>query len=188
MIRQDELPWQGQVTVLLDLRESVHSAASLELALSAVVSVAYGSSQLNRKVRLLASDGTDTGLGSGHAHLSGILEYLAAAKLDPTPTLAGPLALVTRGSVGGGMVTVTTDRASGSDVVAALRLRSWYGSTVVVRLERSSWDPGDGRLAGSGSGSPKSDPRIVRVTAEAPFPVAWNRAMSSSRRPVGMLQ
>jgi uncharacterized protein (DUF58 family) len=40
MIRQDELPWQGQVTVLLDLRAAVHSAPSLELALSAAVTSA----------------------------------------------------------------------------------------------------------------------------------------------------
>jgi uncharacterized protein (DUF58 family) len=180
MIRQDELPWQGQVTVLLDLRAAAHSAASLELALSAAVSVLHVSWKMHRQVRLVVSDGTDTGIGAGHAHISRILEYLAAAELDSMPSLTGVLGLIARGSPGGGMVTVTTDRASGDDMVAVLRLRSWYRSTAVVLIDRSSWEPSKSSAASS---SIPRDPRVIRVTAETPFPVAWNRAMSSAPAP-----
>jgi uncharacterized protein (DUF58 family) len=176
MIRQDELPWQGQVTVLLDLRAAAHSATSLELALSAAVSVLHVSWKMNRQVRLVTSDGTDTGIGGGHAHISRILEYLAAAQLDSTSSLAGVLGLIARGSPGGGMVAVTTDRATGDDMVAILRLRSWYRSTAVVLIDRSSSEPSNN----APSSSIPRDPRIIRVTAEIPFPVAWNRAMDSA--------
>jgi uncharacterized protein (DUF58 family) len=181
MIRQDELPWQGRVTVLLDLRAEVHTAASVELALSAAVSVLHVSSKLKRQVRLVSSDGTDTGVGSGHAHISGMFEYLAAASAHATSSLTAALSRVARGSAGGGLVTITTDRASGDDLVAALRLRSWYGTTAVVLLEQSSWDAGNGRPPGPAP----HDKRIIRVTAETPFPAAWNRAMNTAPSPAG---
>jgi uncharacterized protein (DUF58 family) len=182
MIRQDELPWQGQITVLLDLRSAVHTPASLELSLSAATSVLHVSWKRRRQVRLVTSDGTDTGFGAGHGHFNGMLEYLAGAAIDASPTLAVAIGLLGRGSVGGGMVTVTTDRAGGDDIVAALRLRSCYGSTAVVLFEQSSWD-GTTSLR---SRPPAHDSRIVRVTADAPFPVAWDRAMVPSRPVAGV--
>ena len=39
MVRQDELPWQGRATVLVDVRSSTNTAESLELVISAAASI-----------------------------------------------------------------------------------------------------------------------------------------------------
>ncbi|HET9442200.1 MAG TPA: DUF58 domain-containing protein, partial [Acidimicrobiales bacterium] len=67
MIRQDEMPWQTRSTILLDVRASVHTPESLELAVSAAASIHAACARLHALVRLVTTEGTDSGFGSGHA-------------------------------------------------------------------------------------------------------------------------
>ena len=42
LVRQNELPWQGRTTVLLDVRKAAHAGDSLEVAVSAAASIVVG--------------------------------------------------------------------------------------------------------------------------------------------------
>lgn len=171
MIRQDELPWQGQITVLADLRAPQHSPASLELALSAVASILQASSLAGRQVRLVTTDGVDSGFGSGHTQMTTILGRLAAARPGPATPMSVALSAVDRGGTTGGVAVVTTDSASDEDLAILRRLSARFGSVAVVIIERSAWDSKGG--AGP-TRTVRSRGAVVRVTADHAFPVAWN--------------
>jgi uncharacterized protein (DUF58 family) len=181
MIRQDELPWQGRISVLTDLRGAQHSPASLELALSAVASIIHASSLAGRQVRLVTTDGMDTGFGSGHAQLTTILGRLAAARSGPSGTMATGLSVLDRGGTTGGVAVVTTDAATEDDLASLRRLASRFGSVAVVVIERSAWDP---NVAVRPAATIRSRGVTVRVTADHTFDAAWN---ASIFRPGGRL-
>jgi uncharacterized protein (DUF58 family) len=174
MIRQDELPWQGRVSVLVDLRSAVHSSESLELAVSAAASIIHAGWRDRRQVRLLATDGTDSGYGAGHGHLEAMLEYLASADTHVQPSLSPTLASLARHGTSGGVALVTTDRVSDSDFGAISRQGARWGSVALVLIERSAWD---GSAPPARQSPPPAVRRMVRVTAAAPFPVAWETAL-----------
>ncbi|MDQ1397455.1 MAG: hypothetical protein QOG64_2714 [Acidimicrobiaceae bacterium] len=180
MIRQDDMPWQGRATVLVDLRRAVHTDDSFELALSAAASIVDASVRRSALVRLVASDGVDSGFGSGRAHLNLILERLAAAKMHGDLRLPAILTSLRRAGAGGALTMVTTARVGSSDLDAMARLRARYGSLFLVLFERSATEPGSTAVA------PRPVPAlgpVVRVTAEQPFPVAWDRMVASASGP-----
>jgi uncharacterized protein (DUF58 family) len=185
MIRQDELPWQGRVTVMADLREGVHTPSSLELALSAVASIVRANIAHRRQVRLCTTDGTDTGYGGGQPHLQTVLEYLAGADVHPADGLRPIVAVLARDVDHGALAVVTTDQVSDDDLTALSRLTSRYGTQALVVFGRSSWDPG-GR---TGRDRPLPNRRgFVVVGAERPFAAEWDRAMTSLARRPGALR
>jgi uncharacterized protein (DUF58 family) len=179
MIRQDEVPWQGRISVLADLRSPQHSPESLELALSAVASILHAGFVAGRQIRLVTSDGLDTGFGSGHAHLTTVLGRLAAARVGPGGTLAAGLAALDRGGTTGGVAVVTTESATDQDLAGTRRLSARFGSVAIVVIERSAWDPdAPDRRAVAVPGRA----RVVRVNAALTFETAWNASVG---RPAG---
>jgi hypothetical protein len=166
--------------VLADLRGPQHSAPSLELALSAVASIVHASSVAGRQVRLVTTDGFDTGFGGGQAQLATILGRLAAAQPGPAATMAMGLSTLDRGGTTGGVAVVTTDAASPEDLASIRRLAGRFGSVAVVIIERSAWDPTVGvtpTTASRGRGA------VIRVAADRPFAPAWNAAVGRQSRP-----
>ncbi len=186
MIRQDELPWQGRISVLADLRGPQHSPASLELLLSAVASIIHASSLAGRQVRLVTSDGTDSGFGSGHTQLTTILGRLAAAEPGPSGPMTTGLSVLDRGGTTGAVAVVTTDEATDDDLAGIRRLSGRFGSAAVVLIERSAWDP---NTAMRPSTAPNRRGVLVRVNAENSFEAAWNATIGqpASRTGVGSL-
>ena len=185
MIRQDEMPWQGRATVVLDLRRAIHTAESLELAVSAAASIITASWHHRALLRLVTTSGYDTGFGSGRGHTEVILEHLAVARADDG-NMGTVLAGLRRGATAGALALVTTDRAGASDLAAPGRLGGRFGHVSIVLFERGSYDkwattnePGRRRAA---PGTAASGAKLVRVTAETSFPEAWNRAMATRRR------
>jgi uncharacterized protein (DUF58 family) len=174
MIRQDELPWQGRVSVFADLRSSVHSPASFELALSATASIIQSAWHARRQVRLVTTGGTDSGFGSGHAHVTAILGRLAVADGDSGSHLGGGLAILSRGGTTGGVAVVTTEDAADHDLAGFRRLSARFGSVALVVVERSAWD---GTAAVRPRGPAMAAARIIRVTADRPFALAWDQAV-----------
>ena len=180
MIRQDEVPWQGRVTVLADLRASVHSPQSLELVLSAVASIIHAGWRDGRQIRLVATDGTDTGFGSGHAHLAAIYEDLAVAESHGGDVrLPALLASLDRKGGGGGVTLVSTDALAPEDLLALGRLGARVAPVILVIIERSAWDP---TVADQPARRLPTATQVVRVSAGMSFAQAWDRAVPGPSR------
>src|SRR5207237_1463655 len=60
MIRQNEMPWQARVTVLLDVRRRAHRGQSLEQGGSAAASVVAAGWARGARRRVVATDGGDS--------------------------------------------------------------------------------------------------------------------------------
>jgi hypothetical protein len=169
MIRQDEMPWQGRATVVLDVRRTVHSAASLEDAVSAAASIVSAAWRQRSLIRLVATDGVDSGFGAGPAHTEAILEHLATVGANRVGGLDTTLELVRRDARGGALAVVTTTAAPATDLQRLRGLRGRYGVVLVV------FDQGS---------APEAVPtvgRIVRVSKHATFAQAWHLGVASGR-------
>jgi uncharacterized protein (DUF58 family) len=169
MIRQDEMPWQGRATVVLDLRLAVHDAASLERAISAAASIVSACWQHRSLVRLVSTDGTDSGFAAGHAHVDAILEYLAAVDVERSGGLVPLAERLRRDGNGGALAVVTTSAANDSDLGSVARLQSRFGAVTLVVVE------GDGRPSKKAALSAST---VVRVRTDDDFGPKWNQAMA----------
>lgn len=176
MVRQDELPWQGRATVLLDVRASTNTPESLELVISAAASIVTASARRQDLVRLVATDGSDSGFAAGHAHVESILEHLASIEATNGASYRRVVDRLVRSSTGGALVVVVA-LVEPAELERITRLRNRFGSLRVVQFDPSSW----------GATGPVAPPRapvdgILRVTAAAPFADTWNRAVRPDRR------
>jgi len=171
MIRQDEVPWQGRATVVLDLSPAVHSPESLEIAVSAAASVVTACWRRRSLVRLVATDGVDSGSASSHPHLDAMLEHLAGVGVEGTLALRAVLAPLHREGGGGALAVITTAAASQADLDAVARLQSRFGSVTLVLIDlednQARQAPGTAASAVAGTAS------TVRVTPATPFAAAW---------------
>jgi uncharacterized protein (DUF58 family) len=175
MVRQDELPWQGRATVLLDIRSSSNSPESLELVISAAASIVSANARRQDLVRLVSTDGSDSGFAAGHAHVESILEHLASIHATNEANYRRVIDRLARSSTGGALVVVVALMPA-NELEQVIRLRNRFGSLRIVQFEPSSW----------GSTGPVSDRRparegTIRVTSTSSFPEAWNRAVRPRR-------
>jgi len=172
LIRQDELPWQGRATVVVDLRASVHDDPSFEAAMSAAASIATACLAAGLELRLVGTDGVDTGHGVGRGHLDRILERLAAWEPDDDPdhdlvrALSG-VALAKDSS----LATITTGRAGAGAVDVAARARRGRRGAVVVVF--------DDRLRGSAP--TPAGTTVVRCAGQHGFAAAWAASVGPVR-------
>jgi uncharacterized protein (DUF58 family) len=166
MIRQQELPWQGRATVLLDVRASAHDEPSFEHAVSAAASLLTSSWERDGQIRLLTTDGLDSGFGSGPGHLQAVMEHLAVIEAgnDRIDTLLGAM----RRRATGALVVVTTSSGSVGGLERLLAARGGYGWVAVVLITRGAEYDREAPSAGL----------VVRVGPGQPFAEAWNRALS----------
>jgi uncharacterized protein (DUF58 family) len=168
MVRQDEMPWQGRATVLLDTRAEAHTPATFELAVSAAASIVMACNRRRFLLRLVTTAGEDTGSGADHAHVEQILERLATVALAPDGSLANTAAGLRRGS--GALALLVGGRADEAEAVARLR-RSFPHCTAVSFRE--------------GVDVRGSTPGLLVVDDEHPFREVWSRALG--RRPRAMV-
>jgi uncharacterized protein (DUF58 family) len=180
LVRQQEQPWQGRTTVLLDVRRARHEADSFETAVSAAASVVSANGARRDLVRLVTTDGADSGFGSGGTHLQALLEHLAVVETTGSASLRLMLDMIQRD--GQGALVVVVGNTAEDELVTVARLRQRFGRVTLVRVEGGPQRPG--RSAPQPAGA-----SVVRVTAESPFAAGWNRAMaapSGSGPPVGV--
>ena len=182
MIRQDEMPWQGRVTVLIDLRRDVHDGESLERAISAAASVVSASWRHRSLVRLVSTDGVDSGFAAGHAHVEAILEHLAGASAGREDRLAAILSSLRREGNGGVLAAITSAAAPLGDLDRVARLRGRFGALTLVLFEPH----GSGTVAappGAVGRGVRGVASVVRVGAGQSFATAWTEAVGGGRRP-----
>ncbi|MEY2453890.1 MAG: hypothetical protein QOD92_3464 [Acidimicrobiaceae bacterium] len=174
MVRQDELPWQGRVTVLLDVRRNAHTPASLELAVSAAASIVTASWKRRDLLRFMTTDNTDFGYGAGTAHAEAIMEFLATVGATPSGTLRGVLDALGQAGNGGAVVPIVAGVAD-AELASIARLRGRFASVTIVHFDRSSYDTAV-RSTNGGGAVPIGGSGVIRVTSEVPFINAWNSA------------
>jgi uncharacterized protein (DUF58 family) len=138
MVRQDEMPWQGRVTIVLDTRAAAHSEVTFEQAVSAAASIVVACGRRRYLLRLVTTGGHDTGTGAGTAHLDQLLEILATVTLDRDGDLGRTAAALRRARGGGSLTVLLGDAGDEQHAVASLR-RSFLHATVL------SFQQGDDR-------------------------------------------
>lgn len=124
MVRQDELPWQGRATVVLDTRRWAHTEDTFERAVSAAASVLLACSHKGHLVRLVTTEGLDTGMGEGGSHVAVIMEQLAMVELGDRDGLA--------------VVSSSLRRAGGAGAVALLIGGAGNAAIPVARLRATA--------------------------------------------------
>lgn len=138
MIRTDQLTWNPQLMVVVDLREELHDTDSLEAVLSAAASIATTAWKASTPVRVVGAR-LDTAAasvagedhGSGGTHMA-ILDMLAAAepcsKQDPSTDI--PSLIKREGD--STLVVITTDRVETAEIAAVNDLcQSRHPTTVL---------------------------------------------------------
>jgi uncharacterized protein (DUF58 family) len=178
MVRQDELPWQGRATVLVDVREATTTPESLELVISAAASIINAGARRQDLVRLITTDGADSGFAAGHGHVEAIMEHLASVEASHDAAFRRVVERAARSSTGGALVVVCAALMPAADRDRLLRLRRRFGSLTLVCFDPSSWDPAAPEVPHDGDG-------ILWVTRSRPFPAAWDQAVRSRRGPSG---
>jgi uncharacterized protein (DUF58 family) len=137
LVREDDTRWQGHVMVVLDTREDRLDAAAFEAAVSAAASVVVAAGRNGDRVRLLMTDGTDSGLVLARAATDRMLEHLAMATRSPS---GGFPLLPDDGRHRTGTLVVVTGPARADDLFAIAAARPAFGATVLVTVGRDDHD------------------------------------------------
>ena len=135
LVRQHDIPWQGRVCVVLDLRRQASDDVTLERAISAAASVLRTHLRRGDHVRLLTTTGVDSGYGVGASHLDGLLEYLAVAARSSSGSLRMAMELVERGA--SGAVVLVSGSLSSADMELFERSGSAVSLRRIVRFDGS---------------------------------------------------
>jgi uncharacterized protein (DUF58 family) len=173
LVRQNELPWQGRTTVLLDVRTTAHVGDTLEVAVSAAASIVAATARRSDLIRLVTSSGSDSDFAPGTDHVEAIMEHLAVLSASPAGSLRRTIELLARRSTGGALVVIAAT-APIDDLRAVAFLRGRYGSVTLVHIDPSAADPA------APIGPPPAIPGL-HVTRDAPFGVGWNSYVRAAR-------
>lgn len=168
MVRQDQTPWQDRTTIALDLRPG-YDHDGFERGVSAAASVASAAFKQRHLVRILSTDGFDSGTGSGLAQADGVLGYLAGVK---TSNVVQPEfdALARTGQ--GGLLVIVTSAWPAHQLAHLTKLRTRFRRVVLI---------------GTSGDVPRGLPRglfFVDLRGDFDFPTAWLSAGGRTARQV----
>lgn len=90
LVRQDDPLWQGHLTVLLDARVDHVGAAAFEICVSAAASLVQTVAEKGDRIRLIITDGTDSGLVDARSTRDTLLEHLAVVTRHEAGSLPQP--------------------------------------------------------------------------------------------------
>ena len=170
LVRQDDPPWQGHLTVVLDAREERLDADQFEVAVSAAASLVNAIAVRGDRARLIITNGTDTGLLDARAGRDTLLEHLAVVKLHQGGELPEP-ALDGRSRTGG--LILVTGTPNGSDLARLVAQRSRFATIRLVIIDPSVI--GGARQYHPTANSPGVE--AVVVDRDHPFGEAWRESM-----------
>lgn len=168
LVKQHDLPWQGRLCVVVDQRRSASDDAGFERVVSGAASVIRAHLRRGDEVRLVTTDGADSGYGAGAGHLTALLELLAVIERSARGSLTDALEVASRGATGSGIVFSAQPATADLDRVD--RLGATFQRRRVVRFDvsaRTTTDRGT---------------EIVGVTASESFAAAWSATVSGRRR------
>ncbi|MDZ7673673.1 MAG: DUF58 domain-containing protein [Acidimicrobiales bacterium] len=168
LVRQDDIPWQGRLVVVLDLRREAHDQDTIERAVSAAASILRAHLRRGDHVRLVSTSGLDSGYGVGASHLEGLLEFLAVADRSSRGSMHAALDHAERGAAGG--LVVVTGRPSTPDLDAVEAIGPAITLRRVVRFDTES------RQATRRT-------QIMGIPPTGSFAEAWRDATLATSRP-----
>lgn len=147
LVRQDDVRWQGHVTLVLDGRQDHIDDDGFEAAVSAAASILHAVRAAGDRMHLIITDGTDSGPVSSRARSDQLLEELAVTKRHAGNNR---LAIPTPGRARSGTLVVVTGRPTADDVAALAASRRGFAVVVLVTVNPSSVSgarclPDDGR-------------------------------------------
>lgn len=176
MVRQDEMPWHTQATIILDDRRTAYPSDLFERAVEATASLAnlYGRSGFS--FRLLCASNPGIGFGRGDHHLTSCLDLLATLSPDgPPQSLLTRLRELEADTRAHAALAVVSGDVGRDEAVSLVRTGRRYGqvSTVIFRPDAS--DAGPARLLD------RSGIRAVRVFPGGSFARAWDGIGSTAR-------
>jgi uncharacterized protein (DUF58 family) len=164
MVRQDELPWQGRTTVVIDDRAGVHTTESFERMVSAAASILVAGSRRQDLVRVVTASGADSGYGAGRSHVEGLLEALACIAPQGGTDLAGAGEVLGATGVSGALVVLTGGAAP--DEITGLVARAEPSGPEALL----SFSPG-------ATGGPNITGPVVRLGSDTSLVAGWTAAL-----------
>lgn len=170
MVRQDELPQQGRTTVLLDTRASASDDATFERMVSATASLVLAARRRDDLVRLVATDGTDTGF-TPNAAVDPTMDYLATVQPQGTGDAKYAAMLASSGNPGS-MVMVLGQGAGLGDMAGGRRRTA--SSTIIF----SNALPGSPGAMPAGSVAGLASDVMLQIGPDTNFREAWIAALA----------
>ncbi len=171
MVRQDEIPWHGRLTIMVDCR-TLAMPGIFEAMVSAAASIAVASSARGDQIRVVTTDGQDSGYGTGPHHLTRILAQLALEE-QSDHQLAAALDQLTSAGSSGAVVAITT----GDDALDGAIMRraaASYRRRVIVLFAQ-----GDATAVGTEAAVRSTT--VIRVDANTRFAEAWAREFGRAK-------
>lgn len=145
VVRQEERPNTGRVTVVLDRRAEVYDDEGFERAVSAALSALHSGFQGGDALRFMTSAGPAVSDIRTRSELDGVDEQLALIEPTRSASLIRSLEELNRISRGGTLVVVTGALNDSLEPVVA-RARRTFGLVLVVACVRSPhYRPPDGQ-------------------------------------------
>jgi uncharacterized protein (DUF58 family) len=179
MVRLEERPWRGGITLLLDRRDGAHRgrgpASSLEYAVGLAASIYSHLVNRGEPVTLAAEDGVPLAPPGAVTDVEAMLDVLAQLRPSARVDLAGP------------------EITPGSDVLAVLgelgdgHLESLLarrpGGGYAVLLDTATWDSSgpSGQAAASAAALRVSGWHVTVATAGSPPDRVWDELIAGSR-------
>ncbi|MEO6989425.1 MAG: DUF58 domain-containing protein, partial [Aquihabitans sp.] len=169
LVRQDDPPWQGHLTIVLDARSANSDGAGFEVAVSAAASLVQTVAEKGDRIRLVITDGSDSGLVDARATRDTLLERLALVDRHgdgplPEPPLDGGRRRGDLVVISGGLV---------HDEIARLQaLRSRFAHARLVLTHPVGSIPGS-----------SVDLEVLTIAPGSTFADAWHASVVRQARP-----
>lgn len=174
MVRQEEQPSLGRVTLIIDNRSSAMTDDALDLAATIAGSISVAAQGQRDLVRVLT-----VGAGSGHfansnTEVESILGFLAVLETANEADLLRTIQQAGAHDPGGALLIITcVPKVAESQAVRTLATR--FASLTTVIIDPSALSPTATPL-----GLETTQRRVV-VTADDSFPGVWNRTIGARR-------
>lgn len=166
IVRQEERPKTGRVTVVLDRRKEVYDSDGFERAVSAALSALHSGFRGGDSLRFLTSASSAVTDIRSRGDLDAVDEQLALVHPTESASLVRTLEEQTRVGRGGTLVVITGSIAQHLDT-AVSRARRTFGLVIVISCQRPTGEP---------------LPWVMLHDGHNDFPAAWHRAVTTPTR------
>jgi uncharacterized protein (DUF58 family) len=168
MVRQDELPRHGRVTILLDTRSSAADPQTFEAMVSAAASMVVACRERDDTVRFITTDGVDTGFTHNDDSLDPVLDVLALVPQRATGDLAATVEVLARNSAGAFTAMVGQAAPAELNLLAEFGVR--FGASMMVQFNETP--------TSLGSHGGIRSPTMVTVAPGRDFAELWEQALA----------